>query len=437
MKSNRPHQFCFIFLLGQVKLAHAEVVVFCPDSSNDRHCIWDSDDQVICGPKCRYINQCYATAASSDFTSETCYKVCPDSSNDNACSIDVFDPVECGVQCKYQNQCFATAAGFTAKTCFNSCPNNFIARYSCEGVYDPVKCGECKYQNQCTATSAFSGFTAETCEKVSCPESDYQHDDCGEVYDPVKCGECEFQNQCSATEASSYFSADTCKKILCPKSSNDVVCSAEYDPVKCGEDLECEYDNQCLATAASSDFTAETCKKILCPESSTDIACTKAYNPVKCGEDLECEYDNQCLATAASSDFTAETCKKSCKTTDNNIFIHEPCEGLCEDSKSYMFKLDNEKERKCSYITKRDTETRRDMYCKGETVRECCKACKRKYCYDKSDFKFKRQNEKTVDCSWLKKGNRGKRRSKYCKGKVKRKCCESCTYVKDYVSDTK
>ena len=74
MKSNRPHQkyphfhFCFIFVLvlltpRQVKLAHAKVVVFCPKSSNDRHCMWDSDDPVFCGPKFRYIHQAWLALA--------------------------------------------------------------------------------------------------------------------------------------------------------------------------------------------------------------------------------------------------------------------------------------------------------------------------------------------------------------------------------------
>ena len=330
----------------------------------------------------------------------------------------------------------ATSLPRLARRISKVCPTS--SNPICKDYYYPVKCGDCEYDNQCLATEASSKFTDKTCRQL-CPENS-NDEACPDVFDPVLCGQnlrCDYSNQCVATAASSFFTAERCIKF-CPKVSDLLNCEGadSYDPVKCGV---CEYDNLCLASAAldHDQFNPKSCEKI-CPKSSGDTVCIAEHDPVKCGKDLRCEYDNLCLATAASSYFTAETCKKSCKTTGNNIFIHEPCENICEDSRSYRFKLGNGKERKCAYITKRDTKTRQDMYCKGETAKECCKSCKRQQCDDKREFKFKIKNGKSVDCSFFKKGKkRGRRRSKYCKGKVKRKCCESCTYEKDYVSDIK
>ncbi|GFH44567.1 predicted protein [Chaetoceros tenuissimus] len=421
-------------------------------------------DPVKCGNKpfqCTYDNQCFATAASTWFTTETCSKLCPDPDPVVGC-IKLYDPVTCGenFECEYDNQCIATAASrdFTTRTCKNlnekprsGCPKSshpcteenirlnkskgehyFCPQSSCIEKYDPVKCGEnfeCEYDNQCLAKLASEEFTAENCKKLDEPPSNacppvwsatdddvtcarYSYD-----LDPVKCGDlkCEYDNQCYATSASSDFTEETCELLddspnkVCPpeKSSyEDIACSKfYYDPVKCG-DLECEYDNPCLAKASSYLFTtAKTCKKV-CPESPADIACPTTYDPVKCGN-LECVYKNQCLATAASpKEFTAETCKQAC-TIGNNIFLHKPCDedSVCEDLTSYKFKLDNGNERRCSFISKKHTRKRQDMYCKGETATKCCNACKREKCEDESDFKFKLKNGKSADCSWFEKDN--------------------------------
>ncbi|GFH43997.1 predicted protein [Chaetoceros tenuissimus] len=121
----------------------------------------------------------------------------------------------------------------------------------------------------------------------------------------------------------------------------------------------------------------------------------------------------------------APTPKKP-KTPSHNIFDHETFDDLCEETRSYKFKLKNGKMRRCSYITKKDTKARQDMYCKGETAKEWCKACKVKKCEDKSDFRFKLKNGKSTTCSYFKKGKASKRKAKYCTGKVKKKCCEAC-----------
>ena len=103
---------------------------------------------------------------------------CPtrSSSSDIVCAAYV-DPVKCGedLHCVYSNQCEATAASsdFTAETCNKVCPTRTSpSDRVCADVYDPVKCGEdlqCVYSNQCEAFAASSDFTAETCNKVVCP----------------------------------------------------------------------------------------------------------------------------------------------------------------------------------------------------------------------------------------------------------------------------
>ncbi|GFH44121.1 predicted protein [Chaetoceros tenuissimus] len=186
MKSNTLF-YCILLVLlstSQVKVADANE---CPKGSTDVVCT-EEYDPVKCGLgnlECEYSNQCFATKASSNFTAETCNKVwvnplvdpnCPRSSNDEAC-IGVFDPVKCrseNMECEYSNKCFATKASsnFTTKTCTTACPKSSSRRlWSCRNTYDPVKCGECEYDNQCFATSASIYFTSETCTTVIKTES--------------------------------------------------------------------------------------------------------------------------------------------------------------------------------------------------------------------------------------------------------------------------
>ncbi|GFH50280.1 predicted protein [Chaetoceros tenuissimus] len=217
---------------------------------------------------------------------------CPKGSTDVLC-IEIYDPVKCGInfECVYDNQCFATAASneFTAETCKKVplCPPESSNDEACIGVFDPVKCSgeniECEYSNQCFATTASSNFTADTCNKVwvnplvnpNCPGSS-NDEACIAIFDPVKCNsenmECQYSNQCFATTASSNFTAETCNKI-CPISSSRLTCLETYDPVICGE---CEYDNQCFAEAASIYFTSETCNTVINTESTSGV--TRAYS---------------------------------------------------------------------------------------------------------------------------------------------------------------
>ena len=227
-------------------------------------------------------------------TSQANAMECPKSSTDVVCT-EEYDPVKCGVNfaCEYDNQCFATAASneFTVETCKKVplCPPEISNDVVCTEEYDPVKCGlgnlECEYSNQCFATTASSNFTAETCSKIwinplvdpNCPRSSNDKF-CIAVFDPVKCSsenmECQYPNQCVATNASSNFTAETCNKA-CPKSSSRrlLTCLETYDPVKCGE---CEYDNQCFAEAASIYFTSETCNTVFNTESTSGV--TRAYS---------------------------------------------------------------------------------------------------------------------------------------------------------------
>ena len=122
-----------------------------------------------------------------------------------------------------------------------------------------------------------------------------------------------------------------------------------------------------------------------------------------------------------------------------NIFSHENFEDLCVDSTTYRFEITSGKRQKCTYITSKKKKKRQELYCKGDTVKECCKACEgsdekgtenssaANSCVDRKAFKFNLNNGNTVDCSWVAKANAAKRKSMYCRGKVKRKCCESCS----------
>lgn len=124
--------------------------------------------------------------------------------------------------------------------------------------------------------------------------------------------------------------------------------------------------------------------------------------------------------------------------TGYNIFSHENFEDLCVDSTTYRFEITSGKRQKCTYITNKKKKKRQEMYCNGDTVKECCKACDgsdekgtenssaANSCVDRKAFKFNLNNGNTVDCSWIAKANAAKRKSMYCRGKVKRKCCESC-----------
>lgn len=132
-------------------------------------------------------------------------------------------------------------------------------------------------------------------------------------------------------------------------------------------------------------------------------------------------------------------CVKSCG------FCVEGTQTECRpDNKSFTFKLDTGKEKKCEWITKNESKLQKrfDKYCYRGHVRGACgSSCRFCTCEDNIDFRFVTNQGKQVECNWLTKKDESTnaRRWKYCyenkdpqvASEIGNQCVSSCGFCSE------
>ena len=94
-----------------------------------------------------------------------------------------------------------------------------------------------------------------------------------------------------------------------------------------------------------------------------------------------------------------------------------PPSGGCSDSASFKFFLDSGKTQNCAWLTKRNSVTRKTMYCSRGHVKGACQdTCGFCACVDDptTTFPLLKNKDKSRNCAWIAKTNVANRQGNYC-----------------------